>query len=132
MSVHRAQYLMLTPFPKFCCVYRGSAGRAHALGPFHAEFRCYRSCPDVTVNAASVSVDANSPLLRGVVFLDCVGGEWGGGPLAWAATCAQDAVGLSLLKFVLFGGAVFSPTEFLMMVMSACMLCVHLTAAWTC
>lgn len=62
-----------------------------------------------------------------------VGGGWGGDPLAWAATCAQDAaIGLSLLKLVLFGGAVLNPTEFLMTVTSACMLCVHFAAAWTC
>lgn len=53
------------------------AGRAHVLSPFRVyvvnpELGCYRSRPNVPVNAAPVGVDADRAWFRGVVFFNCV------------------------------------------------------------
>ena len=75
------------------------------------------------------------------VTVDCVldvgvpcGASGGSGGELWtcAATCAQDIAGLPLLKLDAFTGDVLSPTEFLMMVTSFCMFCVHCAASLTC
>ena len=74
-----------------------------------------------------------------VDWLSLAGTEFGrgggseGAPALRAATCAQDpAVALLPLKLTALGGAVLNPTEFLMMLTSCCMLCVHLAASLTC
>lgn len=53
-------------------------------------------------------------------------------PLACAATCAQDTATLPLLKLDALLRVVLNPTEFLMIVTSFYMFCVHLVASWTC
>src|SRR5262245_4139602 len=60
-----------------------------------------------------------------------IGGGPGGGPLAWAATCAQDAAA-ALPPPELAAWVVLNLTESLMIAISLCMFCVHLAASWTC
>ncbi|KAM0739953.1 hypothetical protein ACQRIT_005137 [Beauveria bassiana] len=57
------------------CVYRGYVRGAHVLRSFLAdavelEIRCDRSCANVAINAATVSIDTDHPWLHGVMFFN--------------------------------------------------------------